>query len=176
MATPNAAEKGNWQNREYESFGPHFRIDTGNPQTGYNGTVVYDLLGSGSDGNSSSVGMTNGGLYHIYNDQCIEIVGGQRVDGGGVCVNIVGSTGDVPITAMSNGDVKVTGANIILDADKNVEINAGGDFRVNASNSINMSSNTCYIKAPYGKIRVREVGWMGGVFKGTSVSESVWGA
>ena len=176
MATPNAAEKGNWQNREYESFGPHFRIDTGNPQTGYNGTVVYDLLGSGSDGNSSSVGMTNGGLYHIYNDQCIERVGGQRVDGGGVCVNIVGSSADVTITAMSSGDVKVTGRNIILDADKNVEIKAGGDFRVNASNSINMSSNTCYIKAPYGKIRVREVGWMGGVFKGTSVSESVWGA
>ena len=131
---------------------------------GYNGTVVYDLLGSGSDGNSSAVGMTHGGLYHIYNDQCIEIVGGQRVDGGGVCVNIVGSSGDVTITAMSSGDVKVTGRNIILDADKNVEINAGGDFRVNASNSINMSSNTCYIKAPYGKIRVREVGWMGGVF------------
>jgi len=176
MSTPNAAEKGNWQNREYESFGPHFRIDTGNPQTGYNGTVVYDLLGSGSDGNSSAVGMTNGGLYHIYNDQCIEIVGGQRVDGGGVCVNIIGSSGDINITALSSGDVKITGRNIILDADKNVEIKAGGDFRVTASNSINMSSNTCYIKAPYGKIRVREVGWMGGVFKGTSVSENVWGA
>ena len=174
MSTPNAAEKGNWQNREYESFGPHFRIDTGNPQTGYNGTVFYDILGSGSDGNSSSVGMTNGGLYHIYNDQCIEIVGGQRVDGGGVCVNIIGSSGDINITALSSGDVKITGRNIILDADKNVEIKAGGDFRVNASNSVNMSSNTCYIKAPYGKIRVREVGWMGGVFAGTSVSENVW--
>ena len=77
---------------------------------------------------------------------------------------------------MSSGDVRITGQNIILDADKNVEIKAGGDFRVNANNSVNMSSNTCYIKAPYGKIRVREVGWMGGVFAGTSVSESVWGA
>ena len=112
MSTPNAAEKGNWQNREYESFGPHFRIDTGNPQTGYNGTVVYDILGSGSDGNNSTVGMTNGGLYHIYNDQCIEIVGGQRVDGGGVCVNIIGSSGDVTITALSSGVVKITGRNI----------------------------------------------------------------
>ena len=176
MSTPNAAEKGNWQNREYESFGPHFRIDTGNPQTGYNGTVVYDILGSGSDGNSSSVGMTNGGLYHIYNDQCIEIVGGQRVDGGGVCVNIIGSSGDVTITALSSGDVKITGRNNILDAEKNVEIKAGGHLRVKATKTINMSSNTCYIKAPYGKIRVREVGWMGGVFKGTSVSENVWGA
>ena len=96
--------------------------------------------------------MTESGLFHLYNDQCIEIIGGQKVEGGGVCVNIAGTKGDVWITAMSNGDVKVTGANIILDADKNVEINAGGDFRVRASNSINMSSNTCYIKAPYGKI------------------------
>tara|TARA_Y100000052_G_C2947857_1_gene85115 strand:+ start:569 stop:1096 length:528 start_codon:yes stop_codon:yes gene_type:complete len=167
-------EQQNWQNRCYDSFGPHFRIDTGNPQMAYNGTVVYDLLGSGAAGNTSSVGMMHGGLYHIYNDQCIEIVGGQKVDGGGVCVNIIGSNGDVTITALSSGDVRVTGRNIILDADKNVEIKAGGDFRVNASNSVNMSSNTCYIKAPYGKIRVREVGWMGGVFAGTSVSENVW--
>ena len=171
-----AEEKNNWEGRQYDSFGPHFRIDSGNPQLGYNGTVVYDLLGSGADGNTSTVGMTQGGLFHMYNDQCIEIMGGNNVDGGGVCVNIVGAKGDVTITAMSNGDVKVTGQNIILDADKNVEINAGGDFRVRASNSVNMSSNTCYISAPFGKIRVREVGWMGGVFKGTSVSESVWGA
>ena len=169
-------EQQNWQLRQYDSFGPHFRIDTGNPQLGVNGAVVYDLLGSGKDGNTSTVGMSEAGLYHMYNDQCIEIMGGNKVDGGGVCVNIVGANGDVTITAMSNGDVRVTGQNIILDADKNVEINAGADFRVNASNSVNMSSNTCYISAPYGKIRVREVGWMGGVFAGTKVSESVWGA
>ena len=166
----------NWQNRQYDSFGPHFRIDTGNPQMGYNGTTVYDLIASGKDNNTSTVGMTDCGLYHIYNDQCIEVVGGNKVDSGGVCVNITGANGDVTITAMSNGDVKVTGTNIILDADKNVEINAGGDFKVNASNSVNMQSNTCYISALFGKISVREVTWMGGVFAGTKVSESVWGA
>ena len=35
----------------------------------------------------------------MYNDQCIEIIGGNKVDGGGVCVNIVGAKGDVTITA-----------------------------------------------------------------------------
>ena len=173
MATPNAAEKGNWQNIEYESFGPHFRIDTGNPQTGYNGTVVYDLLGSGCDGNSSSVGMTNGGLYHIYNDQCIEIVGGKKVGGGGVCLNIVGSSGDVWITALSNGDVRVTGTNIMLDAAKDLTINAGSNFSVKA-NKINMRSNECYIKAPRGKISVRDVSWSGTVFSGTTVPSSMY--
>ena len=171
-----AEEKNNWEGRQYDSFGPHFRIDSGNPQLGYNGAVVYDLLGSGADGNTSTVGMTQGGLYHMYNDQCIEIIGGNKVDGGGVCVNITGANGDVTITAMSSGDVKVTGQNIILDADKNVEINAGGDFRVTANNTVNMVSTNMYLTAPYGQIRVREVGWMGGVFAGTKVSESVWSA
>ena len=171
-----AEEKNNWEGRQYDSFGPHFRIDSGNPQLGYNGAVVYDLLGSGADGNTSTVGMTQGGLYHMYNDQCIEIIGGNKVDGGGVCVNITGANGDVTITAMSSGDVKVTGQNIILDADKNVETNAGGDFRVTANNTVNMVSTNMYLTAPYGKIRVREVGWMGGVFAGTKVSESVWSA
>ena len=108
-------DQQNWQLRQYDSFGPHFRIDSGNPQMGYNGAVVYDLLGSGKDGNTSTVGMTEAGLYHMYNDQCIEIMGGNKVGGGGVCVNIVGANGDVTITAMSNGDVRVTGQNIILD-------------------------------------------------------------
>ena len=171
-----AEEKNNWEGRQYDSFGPHFRIDSGNPQLGYNGTVVYDLLGSGADGNTSTVGMTQGGLFHMYNDQCIEIIGGNKVDGGGVCVNITGANGDVTITAMSSGDVRVTGQNIILDADKNIEINAGGDFRVVANNTVNMTSTNMYLTAPYGKIRVREVSWMGGVFAGTKVSESVWSA
>ena len=119
---------------------------------------------------------TEAGLYHMYNDQCIEIMGGNRVDAGGVCVNIVGANGDVTITAMSSGDVKITGANIILDADKNIELNAGGDFRVTANNTVNMVSTNMYLTAPYGKIRVRDVSWMGGVFAGTKVSESVWSA
>ena len=169
-------DQQNWQLRQYDSFGPHFRIDTGNPQLGVNGAVVYDLLGSGKDGNTSTVGMSEAGLYHVYNDQCIEILGGNRGDAGGVCVNIVGANGDVTITAMSSGDVKITGQNIILDADKNIEINAGGDFRVTANNTVNMVSTNMYLTAPYGKIRVRDVSWMGGVFKGTKVPESVWSA
>ena len=97
-------EQQNWQLRQYDSFGPHFRIDTGNPQLGQNGAVVYDLLGSGKDGNTSTVGMTEAGLYHMYNDQCIEIMGGNRVDAGGVCVNIVGANGCLLYTSPSPRD------------------------------------------------------------------------
>ena len=34
----------NWQQRQYLSFGPHFRIESANPEMGLNGSIVYDLL------------------------------------------------------------------------------------------------------------------------------------
>ena len=39
------ADKQNWQQRQYDSFGPHFRIESGNPEMGENGSVVYNLIG-----------------------------------------------------------------------------------------------------------------------------------
>ena len=74
---------------------------------------------------------------------------------------------------MSNGDVKITGTNVIIDASQNVEIDAGSNFTVKA-NKINMKSNECYIKAPRGKISVRDVSWSGTVFKGTTVPSSLY--
>ena len=134
--------------------------------------IVYNWMASTKSGEQSSVGMTEGGIYHIYNDQCIEIIGGQKAEGG-VCVNIAGTKGDVCITAMSNGDVKLTGTNIVIDASKNVEINAPANFVVKAG-KIDMKSSECYIKAPRGRIRVKDVSWSGAVFKNTSVPESLY--
>ena len=161
----------NWQERIYEAFTSNVKLDINNPQEGLSGPIVYNMLSSSKGGEQSSVGMTESGIYHLYNDQCIEIIGGQKADGGGVCVNICGTKGDVCITAMSNGDGKVTGTNILLDATQNVEIDAGSNFTVNA-NKIRMSSNECYITAPRGRISVKDVSWSGSVFAGTSISPS----
>ena len=93
----------NWQQRQYLSFGPHFRIETANPQMGLNGSTVYDLFAQTASGDKSVVGMSNGGIYHIYNDQCIEIVGGQEDDSCGPNIMLTAKTGDVWITAQQNG-------------------------------------------------------------------------
>jgi len=71
-------DKQNWQRRKYTSFSPHFRIDTGNPQMGLNGSDVYNLYGVNDERDVSLVGMSFGGMFHIYNDQSIEIIGGQK--------------------------------------------------------------------------------------------------
>ena len=57
----------NWAGRDYESFGPHFRIDTGNPEYGYGGGTIYALIAE-KNGQSSYVGMTENGHYNIFND------------------------------------------------------------------------------------------------------------
>ena len=45
--------------------------------------------------------------------------------------------------------------------------NAGSNFSVKA-NKIDMKSNECYINAPRGRIRVKDVSWGATVFAGTS--------
>ena len=162
------ASKQNWQQREYINFGPKFRIDMGNPQMGMNGTTTYDLLAVADDGNTSAVGMTDAGLYHIYNDQCIDIIGGEKADSG-CCVNIVGRNGDITITAQSNGDVKITAKNITIDGDKNITLSAGQDIKLKAGNRIDLESNIANCDALVGNLAPRDVSFGGLVFGGTKI-------
>ena len=53
----------NFERRQYEVFSPNFRIDTGNPQQGYNGACVYDLYANTDEGDVSLVGMAQGGIF-----------------------------------------------------------------------------------------------------------------
>ena len=132
-------------------------------------------------------------------DRCITIAGGANVEGGGVCINIVGTKGDVVITAMKSGDVRIKGRNIILDADENIELAAGGKVNIDSAELVATTQNTTRINArktrisgnnidiggktnitlitPKGSIKVkrivaRDVNWATQVFAGTSVPSS----
>ena len=142
-----AAESQNWQKRQYDSFGPHFRIETANPELGVCGNVAYNLYGYADSGDTSNLGLMGNGQFNIFADQCITIDGGAKVDGGGVCVNIIGSRGDIAITAMDNGDVRIKGRNIIIDADENIEILAGGKLSIDSAEIEAVNQNTTRINA-----------------------------
>ncbi len=65
--------------RQLISFNPNFRIDTANPQMGLSGTDVYKIYGVTDSGdNQSSISLSSGGLFSIYNDQTIQISGGSK--------------------------------------------------------------------------------------------------
>ena len=142
-----AAENQNWQKRQYDSFGPHFRIETANPELGVCGNVAYNLYGYADSGDTSNLGLMGNGQFNIFADQCITIDGGAKVDGGGVCVNIIGSRGDIAITAMDNGDVRIKGRNIIIDADENIEMLAGGKVSIDSTEIEAINQNTTRINA-----------------------------
>ena len=142
-----AAENQNWQKRQYDSFGPHFRIETANPVLGVCGNVAYNLYGYADSGDTSNLGLMGNGQFNIFADQCITIDGGAKVEGGGVCVNIIGSRGDIAITAMDNGDVRIKGRNITIDADENIEMLAGGKVSIDSAEIEAVNQNTTRINA-----------------------------
>ena len=189
----------NWQKRSYDSYGPHFRIETSNPELGMCGNVAYNLYGYADSGDISNIGMTGDCKVHVYGDQMITIAGGAKVDNGGVCVKIVGLNGDVIINAEKNGDVRVSGKNIIFDAKENIELTANGKVQINSRELIATNQTTTRINAkktrisgrnldvagktnitlitPKGPIKVkritgRDVDWAAAVFANTSVPTS----
>jgi len=159
----------NWQQRQYLSFGPHFRIESANPEMGLNGSIVYDLFAQSASGDKSVVGMSNGGLYHIYNDQCIEIVGGQEDDSCGPNIMLTAKTGDIWITAQQNGEVRIRGKKIVLDADEDLDLVAGNNIKIHAKNRILLESNVADCNALKGNLAPRDVTFLGQVYGGSKV-------
>ena len=139
----------NFERRQYQSFGPNFRIDTGNPTMGFNGSSVYDFYANNDNGDVSLMGMCQGGIYHFYNDRTIEIIGGQKNDRGSVDVCITGMKGSVVISAMENGDVRVSGKDIIFDAKNNIKFKCGENFTVDAGNKVDINAKEAYLDAPH---------------------------
>ena len=143
------AHDQNWEKRQYISYSPQFRIDVNNPQVGYNGAGVYDLYGTNDVGDVSLCGMLQGGIYRLYNDKTIEIIAGNKSERGGVDICITGMKGSVLITAMENGDVRIAGKDIILEAKQNIKLKAGENITVDAGNKFDVKAKEAYCEAPH---------------------------
>ena len=161
----------NWAARDQESYGPHFRIDTNNPEYGFGGGTIYALIAE-KNKQSSYLGMTEDGQYNLMNDDCITITGGVTKNGG-ACVNIIGKNGDVTITAMRNGDVKIKGRNIIVDADDSLRLESKKNVVIKGSNSIFLDTPTLNTNAMNGNLAPRDVTFGGLVFRGSKVGSGV---
>ena len=122
--------------RQLISFNPNFRIDTANPQMGGSGTDVYKIYGVTDSGdNQSSISLSSGGLFSIYNDHTIQISGGTKNQEGREDVVIIGNNGNVSISA--NGMIRLYATNIMIEAEEDIHFKAGrnitmmgGDGRV----------------------------------------------
>ena len=166
-------ENQNWQGRNFQSFGPKFRIDMCNPQMGLNGSEVYDFYSVTDNGDVSLIGSTEGGMLHIYNDQSIEIVGGQKSKSTSVDIHITGKNGDIWITAEKNGQVRIRGAKVTIDADESIDLVAGKNINITAGNSIKLKSNIANCDALEGNLAPTPKTFGGITFAGTYVGKDL---
>lgn len=119
-----AERNKNIYKRQLISFNPNFRIDTANPQMGLSGTDVYKIYGVTDNGdNQSSISLSSGGLFSVYNDHTIQISGGSKNEEGREDVVIIGNNGNVSISA--NGMIRLYATNIMVEAEEDIHFKAG---------------------------------------------------
>lgn len=156
--------------RQIISFNPNFRIDTANPQMGLSGMDVYKIYGVTDDGdNQSSISLSSGGLFSIYNDRTIQISGGAKHEEGREDVVIIGNNGNVSISA--NGMVRIRATSIMLEADEDIHLKAGRNIDIKSGsgrtliqgNKLDMSAQTGNLIDELGK------GFLKSVFAGSFV-------
>ena len=160
-----AERKLDWQSRGFNVWGPNVRLDFRNPQLGLNGADVYTLYSYSDNYDVNVTGLTQGGLYKIYNDKSIEIVAGQKSPGGGIDINIISKAGDITITAEKNGNIRIRGKNITIDADETITLNAGKDINMRSGGKNVVQAQQVDVKAQTGNA----------VPQGTSMGESAYG-
>jgi hypothetical protein len=167
-------DKQNWQQRNLEGFGPKFRIDMCNPQMGLDGTDVYNIYAVTDSNDVCLTGLSEGGLYTIYNDQSIQIVAGQNNQSNGVDITIMGRNGDVCITAEKNGRVRIRAQNIMIDADEDVDIKAGRNITLDSgSGRILLKGSKMDCDGLSGNLVPKSLQFVSKVFSGTFVGGDI---
>ena len=149
----------NWEARTIDSRSPKFRIDVANPEMGAEGADVYKIYAVTDNNDVNLCSLSEGGKYKIHNDKSIEIVAGMTNTEGGVDIVISGMKGDVIITAMKDGQVKIKGANIVLQADEDIDLIAGRNININGKAKVLLKGN-----------KVHADGLMGNLVESTSGS------
>ena len=159
-------ELQNWSLWDFDEK-PNFKFTTGNPTYGFGGGTVFSQQME-QNNQTGYWGMTEDGQMNLFNDATITISGGNEMEGG-ECVNIVGANGSVSITAMNNGDIKIKGTNIIIDADQNINISSKKNVTISGKSSIFFDTPNLATNALTGNLAPRDVTFGGLVFRGTKV-------
>ena len=164
-------ENQDWYGRSCRAF-PVFREDVGNPQMGAGGSDVYRMYGYTSDEKKFCIGYDQNGKLMINSDGSIEIVAGEKSTAKNEDIFIHSRKGNVTITADRTGNIRISGSNIVIQADNDLELIAGNEMKVKAS-SISFEANSMDTNAMTGNMIPFSEEWMAKVYSGTYVGVDV---
>ena len=142
----------NWECRTIDTRGPSFRIDVCNPQMGSDGTNVYMMYSVTDNKDVNLLALTQGGTYQIHNDKTLDITAGMTNNEGAVDIKISSVKGDICITANRNGQVKIKGSSIVIQADEDIDLIAGRNICINGKNRCLTKGNDISIDGIVGNL------------------------
>lgn len=167
----------NWEARSFSNYGPNFKIDINSPQLGESGEIIYELYGVTNTNDQSVIGLSQSGLLNIYNDRDIQITAGYKNETEGVDIALQSFDGDITLTAMRNGSIRLRGRSIIIDAAEDIDITAGRNVTITAGSLIKLDAPSIDIPETGGILGslLSSVGGtlVGTVFAGTPLASAV---
>jgi hypothetical protein len=135
-------EKLNYEARDYISIGPNVVMTTNDPRPNADSSAVFSTYCFTKENNQHNQIFNQSGSYKILNDKGIEIAAGNKGSDGNVDIHIVGQGGDICITAMSNGAVKIKAKTVMIESLEDLDLKAGRNININAgSGRIKLEAN-----------------------------------
>ena len=158
----------NWSKNSFFE-GPNYKCIWGDPVCDFGGGSIWRQIFEQND-QTSYFGLSKAGQLNIFNDDTLTLTGGNTKKGG-ACVNIIGTNGDVNITADKNGVVRIKGAKKIEYDSPDMFFNCGKHIRFKAD-SIHFDCNKLSTDAYLGNLRVRDVSFAGLAYANLPVGEN----
>ena len=154
------------EHEHYTEAYPKYRVDINNPANGLGGSDVVTHYAWTDDDAKASISYDENGKLKMFADKDIEIVAGALKPAGGVDILIHSCKGNIEINADENGEIRITGKNISIRADKSMTID-GGDKITFEANDIEFKGNTLRGNEIFGNLAPRR--FLSGVYKSLKV-------
>ena len=162
----------NWEQRVVDSRGPKFRLDVNNPQMGADGANVYLMYAVTDNKEKQFSALSESGLYRLHNERTIEVVSGSKNSPSDVGVKISSVKGDIHITVVKNGDIRISGGNVTVQANEDINLKAGRNITLSAGSRILLRGIKVQARGLLGNLVGRTVGtWAQQIFKPTYVGD-----
>lgn len=159
----------NWEARDIDSRGSKFRIDVNNPQMGDDGYNAYIMYGVTDNEDRQFCALSESGLYRLHNERGIEVVAGSKNTQTDDTIKIESAKGNITITVLENGQIKIRGNNVSIQADEDINIKAGRNVTITAGQRILLKAIKADASALLGNL-VHSIGsWLERVYKPTQV-------
>tara|TARA_Y100000389_G_scaffold167517_1_gene172737 strand:- start:881 stop:1471 length:591 start_codon:yes stop_codon:yes gene_type:complete len=120
--------------RSYDSFGPNFSFSISDPQMNGDGPSIAGFYAYTENKDVDLKLFSESGIYHQHNDKCIEMIAGTKNSAKDVSFVLATVNGDITITCMNNGNVKIKGQNIMIQADEDIDLKAGRNCNIVGKN------------------------------------------